>query len=315
MGIPPAQIAKLQALARSLTGLGTAVTPYSEWIKQIGFAIWKNEEIQPKTLEAATAYIQQGGQLAIAEPILQGLREWKTLLPRPEIVNQLLINHGLKLIGEARREPQKKALDLEGERVKLQAKLPHTRVNDRVLSTALAFDKIGLAFLEQRDHGKEAEQPRDLTPLMSSPGFVYSQTKQVGDSFSLYDRALTISKIAPAQNGQVEVDYRFQGHTIRTKGVDPHKLCGNTATQKRFVKDKNKECGAPMAGTLSRFFVKPGDHVKKGDKLFQMDAMKMEHLVKADRDFIVESIESDKQKEGGEVVLTFKEMGSTAPKP
>jgi len=32
--------------------LGTPVTPFSEYIKQTGFAIWLNDGIQPKTVEA-----------------------------------------------------------------------------------------------------------------------------------------------------------------------------------------------------------------------------------------------------------------------
>lgn len=39
-----------------------------------------------------------------------------------------------------------------------------------------------------------------------------------------------------------------------------------------------------MPGVLDKLLVKPGDVVKKGDSLFILIAMKMEHIVKAGRD-------------------------------
>ncbi|RZC41029.1 methylcrotonoyl-CoA carboxylase subunit alpha, mitochondrial, partial [Asbolus verrucosus] len=47
---------------------------------------------------------------------------------------------------------------------------------------------------------------------------------------------------------------------------------------------------SPMPGVLDKILVKVGDHVKKGDSLFVLIAMKMEHVVKANRDAIIENI-------------------------
>lgn len=47
---------------------------------------------------------------------------------------------------------------------------------------------------------------------------------------------------------------------------------------------------APMPGVLDKIFVKVGDAVKKGDSLFVLIAMKMEHIVKASKDATVSNI-------------------------
>ena len=306
MGISPYHMNKAIALARQLTGLGTAVTPYSEWIKQIGFAIEKNEEIQPKTVAAVSDYIIKGGQLAIATPILEGLRDWKTLLPRPHIIKQLLINHGVSPEPRLDAHTTRVPLDIDAERLKLQAELHKTRVGNKEIATVKAFDKIGMDSLKHRDHSTLADGPRDMTVMMNSPQFVHSQFKKEGDSFYLYGEKITISKIKDGH-----VDYSYQGHTIRTKGIDPNMHAHVTAKQVRLVKDKKTEYGAPMSGALIGFFVKPGDVVKKGPLLATMEAMKMEHSLKADADgLIVDSVktfdEKAKHVERGEVVITFK---------
>jgi 3-methylcrotonyl-CoA carboxylase alpha subunit len=47
---------------------------------------------------------------------------------------------------------------------------------------------------------------------------------------------------------------------------------------------------APMPGVLDKVLVNIGDHVKEGDSLFVLIAMKMEYVVKANRDAAIENI-------------------------
>lgn len=47
-----------------------------------------------------------------------------------------------------------------------------------------------------------------------------------------------------------------------------------------------------MPGTIVKIYVKPGDEVKKGQALFVMEAMKMEHTMKAPADGKVKLVNS-----------------------
>lgn len=47
---------------------------------------------------------------------------------------------------------------------------------------------------------------------------------------------------------------------------------------------------APLPGTIMQVFVRPGDQVKKGDRLLIYEAMKMENNIMAEKDGIVKTI-------------------------
>ncbi len=47
---------------------------------------------------------------------------------------------------------------------------------------------------------------------------------------------------------------------------------------------------APLPGTIMEVYVKPGDVVKKGQKLLMMEAMKMENHVLSEKEGVVESV-------------------------
>lgn len=59
---------------------------------------------------------------------IKGLQEWKTLLPRQPIVNQLLKNHGLPPEPREEKINVPMALDQKTKHRELQAMLPRTQV-------------------------------------------------------------------------------------------------------------------------------------------------------------------------------------------
>lgn len=47
---------------------------------------------------------------------------------------------------------------------------------------------------------------------------------------------------------------------------------------------------SPMTGLVTKVHVKPGDRAAKGQPLFAVEAMKMEYVVKADRDVVIAEV-------------------------
>lgn len=291
------EVEKFNCIEHFMFGLGTPVTPYSEAQKQGIYAIRMNDDIQPKTIEVVHAYLKKGGKLKISNEILYWFADWRTLLPRPDIVEQLLRNHGIPLDSNHDQRILDESLDVEADRNMLQALLPNTPVTDEVIMTYYMFDKIALTALQRRDHSKLANGARNMTVMMDAPAFVYDPNKKVGDSFEMEGEKITILKIQPnPDTGMIDIDFELQGHIIRTSGINPN--AQSTASKVvQWVTDPKKESGAPMSCKLLLFKVKPDDKVKPGQTAVVVEAMKMEHLVTVPDDdgeeLTVETIHGD----------------------
>jgi len=68
---------------------------------------------------------------------------------------------------------------------------------------------------------------------------------------------------------------------------------------KEVSKDIEKKTGgakteikSPLPGVIVKIFVSKGEEVSKNQKLFSLEAMKMENEIKAERDGIIESIKA-----------------------
>ena len=69
--------------------------------------------------------------------------------------------------------------------------------------------------------------------------------------------------------------------------------------------NKDSQLLTPMPGKILNIFVQTGEKVKAGDKLYSMEAMKMEHTIKASADSEVKAIHSKvgEQVKAGESIV------------
>lgn len=72
--------------------------------------------------------------------------------------------------------------------------------------------------------------------------------------------------------------------------------------------NKISDIKAPMPGLVLKLFVSEGSHVKKGDNLFVLEAMKMENIIKSPADATVKTvkIKPGHKVEKGQVMLLFQ---------
>jgi biotin carboxyl carrier protein len=71
---------------------------------------------------------------------------------------------------------------------------------------------------------------------------------------------------------------------VRSVAKEPHKeIEKKSGGPKTAIK-------SPLPGIIVNIFVKPGDIVKKNQKLFSLEAMKMENEIKAERDGVVSTV-------------------------
>jgi len=63
-----------------------------------------------------------------------------------------------------------------------------------------------------------------------------------------------------------------------------------------------------MPSSVSKIFVKDGQEVKKGDNLISLEAMKMEHILKASRDGKIKAIYATENKfvDANSILMEFE---------
>ena len=69
-----------------------------------------------------------------------------------------------------------------------------------------------------------------------------------------------------------------------------------------------KEIGSPMPGRILNIQVQVGDHVKVGDPILSLEAMKMENILKSDGEGVVKRVAIDKEQvvDKGQLLIEFE---------
>ncbi|HWU61072.1 MAG TPA: acetyl/propionyl/methylcrotonyl-CoA carboxylase subunit alpha [Ensifer sp.] len=144
----------------------------------------------------------------------------------------------------------------------------------------------------------EGEMPGRAEGGTTTTAFTITARTQTSDiSARLTARVV----ITPARAGK-SVSVLLNGETFVFLHPDP--LAGADAAH-----GASGDILAPMTGVVRLVEVKAGDEVKTGDRLLVMEAMKMEHTLKAPRDGVVEAVlvAEGGQAEGGAVLVKLED--------
>jgi pyruvate carboxylase len=182
--------------------------------------------------------------------------------------------------------------------------LIHREPQKRDVLSYLLYPKVYQEFTE---HARDYSD----TSVLPTPVFFYGQ--EVGEEISvdiekgktLIIRFLTISE--PHADGTRTVFFELNGQPRDVSVVD-RSLSPAIPTAKKADPNNSKEVGAAMPGMVVTIAVKPGDQVTKGQKLFTVEAMKMETTLTSEAQGRVAEIlvKAGSRVEAGDLLLRLE---------
>ncbi|MBI1289360.1 MAG: acetyl-CoA carboxylase biotin carboxyl carrier protein subunit [Flavobacteriales bacterium] len=89
---------------------------------------------------------------------------------------------------------------------------------------------------------------------------------------------------------------KVNGNLYEAETIDKFDALLKSLGMEKGGAGKVNELKAPMPGLVLQIDVKPGDALKKGDRVLVLEAMKMENVIKAPADVTVASVEVEKGK-------------------
>jgi pyruvate carboxylase len=194
--------------------------------------------------------------------------------------------------------------DFEKARKDLQQKIGRPP-NDRELASYLLYPRV---FPELAAHqGRYSDTSVLPTPVFfhgMEPGEEVSIDIERGKT--LIVKFLTVGE--PHADGTRTLFFELNGQP-REAVVQDRALGGEALKRKKAEAGNPAHVGSPMPGLVVRVLVTPGDAVAPGQKLFTLEAMKMETTIQADRAGEVAEVlvQPGAQVEAGDLLLRYEE--------
>jgi pyruvate carboxylase len=178
-------------------------------------------------------------------------------------------------------------VDLAAERAALEHKL-RRQASDRDLAAYLMYPQVFLDYAEhRRQHGPVQVLPTDVFFY----GMVSGQeiAVEIDPGKTLIVNYLAVGE--PDEEGKRTVFFELNGQP-RTVKVQDRALAAPGHTRRKADEAQPGQIGAPMPGLIVSVSAGAGQQVQRGDRLFTIEAMKMETAVYAEIDGEVEEVAS-----------------------
>ncbi|MDA8578109.1 pyruvate carboxylase [Rhodobacteraceae bacterium] len=201
---------------------------------------------------------------------------------------EALVNKALK--GEAPMTTRPGAVlppvDLVAERLALSAALDGREVDNEDLNGYLMYPKVFLDYMvRHKTYGPVRALPTNTFFYGMQPG--EEITAEIDPGKTLEIRLQAIGETD--EKGEVKVFFELNGQprVIRV----PNRLITSQAMSRPKAEQGNaNHIGAPMPGVVASLAVSIGQHVKTGDLLLTLEAMKMETGIHAERDAVISAV-------------------------
>jgi pyruvate carboxylase len=168
--------------------------------------------------------------------------------------------------------------DLAGTRQELERKLRRT-VDDREVVTSLLYPRVFADFVEhQRKYSDTSVLPTPVFFYGMEPGQEIAVDIEPGKTLII--KFLTIGD--PHPDGQRLVFFELNGQPREVLILD-RTLASEVKARPKAEASNPKHVGAPMPGLVVQVTVAAGEEVAAGQKLFALEAMKMETTLYAEK--------------------------------
>jgi pyruvate carboxylase len=192
--------------------------------------------------------------------------------------------------------------DFEAAKKDLQGKI-HRPPSDRDLISHLLYPRVFPDFAAHIARYSD-------TSVLPTPVFFHGM--EPGEEVSidiergktLIVKFLTVGE--PHQDGTRTLFFELNGQPREAVVLD-RALGGKAAARKKAEAGNPLHVGSPMPGLVVRVLVAAGERVAAGQKLFTLEAMKMETTIQADRAGLVAevAVQPGAQVEAGELLLRY----------
>ncbi|TDL81965.1 pyruvate carboxylase [Palleronia sediminis] len=159
-------------------------------------------------------------------------------------------------------------------------------IDDEDLMGYLMYPKV---FADYRRRNEE------YGPVRTLPTQTFFYGMQPGEEISVeIDPGKTLEIRCQAvgetnDRGEVRVFFELNGQP-RAARVPDRKRAGTRAAARKAEPGNPAQIGAPMPGVVATVAAEPGKHVRQGDLLLTIEAMKMETGLHADRDAVIKAV-------------------------
>ena len=112
-------------------------------------------------------------------------------------------------------------------------------------------------------------------------------------------------EVLPEVDGKRSI--KVNGNIYETETIDKFDELLKSLGMEKGGAGKVNELKAPMPGLVIEIDVRPGDQLRKGDRVLVLEAMKMENVIKAPTEVTVASVEVEKGKtvDKNQVMIRF----------
>ena len=175
--------------------------------------------------------------------------------------------------------------DLAGEREAAEH-AARRQISERELASYLMYPKVFLDYAKQRRRsGPVSALPTPAFFYGLEPGQEIAVDIEAGKTLII--SFLAVSK--PDEEGQRTIFFELNGQP-RTVKVADKALAASGKIRRKADESKPGQVGAPMPGLIVSVSAGEGQSVARGDRLFTIEAMKMETAVYAELDGVVREV-------------------------